>query len=161
MSKKSKASMSKSKLVLLKSPRVGVGVPVLKAPVVKPPVSKGSIPEVATSSVVPKADPLSAVTDIPEKIAAESAILQTPVRPDPVNSATLPNLQPPGKSPWDRPAKLLEMAQANMKFVSTFVGRFVAAKSPQDLLTISSEFSKEGALLFSQQSNTCLKMLSW
>ncbi len=162
MSKKSKISTSKSKLVLLKSPKVGVEVPVLKASVVKPPVSK-SIPPVVTSSIVPKADPLSAVAGIPEKIAAENlAILPTPVKPDPVKaSATLPKLEPLGTSPWDRPAKLLEMAHDNTKFVSTFVGRFVAARSPQDLLTIGSEFSKEGGLLFSQQSNTFLKMLSW
>lgn len=111
-------------------------------------------------------DPLVAVANIPEKLAAES--------PDDIVSADsraqvsggdfpteLPNTAAIGLVfPWAQQAELLQMAERNTRFMSRFVALCIGARSPQDLLAITADFSKEGAMLFKEQSNATFKLWS-
>jgi len=114
---------------------------------------------------IPKDDPLNAVADIPEKLIAQdysikiSAAATASVSGE--QSGNTPNASAKGfMSPWTHQTTWLQIAETNTKFMSHYVGRFAAARSPQDLVTITSEFSKEGGLLFKEQSNAIFKMLT-
>jgi hypothetical protein len=59
---------------------------------------------------------------------------------------------------WPQQAKLLEMAEANTRFILRFVDSFTRARSPYDLLALTAAFSKEGTMLFQQQSSAMLSV---
>lgn len=107
-------------------------------------------------------DPI-AVTETTPKGSLEEPLLNnmdsntitadTPATPLPAGVVATPSL-------WNYPAKLIEITQQNSKFVSHFAGRFASVRTAQDMLTVSSDFSHEGNLLFRKQSSAVLKMFA-
>ncbi|MCK1590329.1 hypothetical protein [Bradyrhizobium sp. 169] len=152
MSKRTKDRTLKSSTALSKSSKKDAEVVDLK---IEPP----------KRDTVEAVDPLVAVANIPETLATE--------RPDDsvaadskaqVSGGDYPTGAPNTGAfgfvfPWAQQAQLLQMAETNTRFMSHFVALFIGARSPQDLLAITADFSKEGAKLFQEQSNATFTML--
>jgi hypothetical protein len=108
------------------------------------------------------ADPLAEVASIPQQMAAQASddvvLAESKVEEKSLTDAFITDAT--GLMfPWPHQAKLLEMAEANTRFILRFVESFTQARSPNELVELSAAFSKEGAMLFQQQSNTMVKIL--
>jgi hypothetical protein len=143
MSKKSKIAALKSKVISknVKEVRKSSG-----------PIVHGAKADVAAviEAAPGKANGESVKIDAPNFASMNSKTQQT--REISVQDATV-------ASAWNYPAKFFEMTEENSKFILQFAGRFTSARSAQDMLTVSSDFSKEGGRLLQQQSNDVLKMM--
>ena len=105
-------------------------------------------------------DALAAVAAIPEKLATVS--FGSTKSEDTTESAPLPPQTDVTKiaSPWDYSAKIFSIGQANTHCVTEYAKRYATAKTPQDIMAITSDFYKEQGRLFKQHSEDILKMLS-
>lgn len=106
-------------------------------------------------------DPLVHVANIPEKLLTEASDEGVSSNsnlgakyPEDVSSTAATG----SMFPWAQQAKLLEMAETNTRFIWRFADLFTRARSPQDLLALSADFSKEATVLFEQQSSAMLKI---
>jgi hypothetical protein len=107
-------------------------------------------------------DPLVKVASIPQQLATEapSEFVLAESKVEEKNLKEVFRTNPTGSMfPWPHQAKLLEMAEANTRFVLRFVESFTKARSPNDLVALTAAFSKEGTMLFQQQSTRMLKIL--
>jgi hypothetical protein len=149
MSKRTKIRNLKSSTSLTKSSKKDMKMMDLK---VQP-------PKVEPIKVV---DPLMEVANIPQQFATEASgevVSAEPIVED-KNLKDVSSTDPTGSIfPWPQQAKLLEMAEANTRFILRFVESLTRARSPNDLLALTAAFSKEGTMLFKQHSNTMLKIL--
>jgi hypothetical protein len=123
---------------------------------------KLSVPHSSPSTAPKIQEALEAVAAIPEKLATNSVILS---KPDPI-AEEAPELTPHADptfspTPWDYSAKILDIGQANTLCVTNFAQRYAAARSPQDIMSITSDFYKEQGRLFKLHSEAILKMLSF
>ncbi|OSI34588.1 hypothetical protein [Bradyrhizobium canariense] len=107
-------------------------------------------------------DPLVEVASIPQQLAIEASgdVVLAESKLEEKNLKEVFRTDSTGSMfPWFHQAKLLEMAEANTRFILRFVESFTQARSPNELVELTAAFSKEGAMLFQQQSNTMLKIL--
>ena len=123
---------------------------------------KLTLPHSSPSTAPKILDAFEAVSAIPEKLGTASVMSMKPevriVKDAPeLTPHTDPTLRP---TPWDCSAKILDIGQANTLCVAEFAKRYAAARTPQDIMSISTDFYKEQGRLFKLHSEEILKMLS-
>jgi hypothetical protein len=149
MSKRTKTRDLKSSTTLSKSPKKATKVGDLE---IQPP----------RMEPIEAVDPLAEIASIPQQLATEAPgdVVVAESKVEEKNLKEVLRTDVTGAMfRWPHQAKLLEMAEANTRFVLRFVESFTKARSPNDLVALTAAFSKEGTMLFQQQSTRMLKIL--
>ena len=159
MTKRSKGSKLKNSTVLSRSDDALVEPPALKMEAVSNVLMDPDTPHSTTA----KLDPLEAVTAFPEVAVSEEAVdASSPQHPSLVTSK-----EPYGEAhnsakstPWDYPAKLIALSQANTACITSFSAKFAGAKTPQDIIAATSNLYAEQGRLLKQNTEDLIKLLS-